>query len=305
MRLRIMDFCCHQGHQAEFFKLNHDFFLSGTNSLKPDWNFDHRPLPDGVTFTDERSALRRKDFDVIMVRSGLNIKRYEAFHKRGAKGIAVIQTTDPFKIPKWIKVAVWNSKDVMDKWNKSFPRQKHFYIPHGYDPDIFKPLDVEQNNRVLSVLNVFKPRARFLGYDLWRDVSDRVGVCDVLGHGNDDLQESIGQADTFQELLETYNRYPVFFNPTSHSAMPRSRCEAMFSGAPIVSTNNYGISRYIRNKKTGFLADNRSDFVYYINKLLGDEKLRVDIGLAGRQTAIKHFHIKKYLKSWDEVLRNI
>ena len=156
IKLKIMDFYVHQGHQREFFRTGHDFYLSGCNSLIPDWNKSHRPLGDNVNLIDERDALSQHNFDIIIVRSPLNIKRYEAFYKNGAKAIAVVQTTDSFKIPDWVSSVVWNSETVMNKFKSMHPKKKHFYIPHGYDPTEF--IDNKQNRELsaLSLFNVFK-----------------------------------------------------------------------------------------------------------------------------------------------------
>lgn len=304
--MRIFDFYCHQGHQYEFFKTGHDFYLSGVDSLKPDWNKDHRPLPSNVTLIDERKAHSIK-FDVVIVRSALNVKRYNRFIKRGAIPIAVVQTTDPFKVPPEVKHIVWNSIETMNARKSFYPSGiKHHYIVHGFDPSEFKPMpEIEKNGRILTIANVFKKRNMFLDYNTFHRVNSKLGVCDVLGHGNEDIPESIDQANTFEELVRYHNTYNIYLNTTVRSAMPRSRAEAAMSGMPIISTNNYDIGRYFTDNKDIIFADNYRDMIKACKHLIDNPELQAKIGASARDTAIKHFHIDDYLAKWNEILWNL
>ena len=38
----------------------------------------------------------------------------------------------------------------------------------------------------------FEKRKKVLGFDEWAWVSEKLGKCDLLGHGNDNRKESIG-----------------------------------------------------------------------------------------------------------------
>jgi len=303
MKLRVLDYYCHQGHQYEFFKTGHEFHLTGLNSVKPNWNKAHRPLNDNVLLIDERRAHELK-YDVVIVRSPLNPQRYMPFVKNGAIPIAVGQTTSPYGVIPQVKHMVWNSLDVMNKYKGHYHRKmKHHYIVHGFDPKEFKPMKgVEKNGRVLCILNVFEKRARFLGWDLWNKVNDKTGsICDVLGHGNPGLKMSIGDADTFEDLVNYHSQYSLFFNPTTNSAMPRSRAEAMMSGCPIVSTNNFDIRRYIKHKKSGYLSNDPKELTKYIKLLLKNDDLRIEMSANGREAAIKHFHIRDFTSKWNNI----
>jgi glycosyltransferase involved in cell wall biosynthesis len=304
--MRIIDYYCHQGHQYEFFKTGHDFYLTGLDSNTPKWNTNHRPLNENVTLIDERSA-RKMKFDIVIVRSPLNPQRYMPYIKRGAVPIAVGQTTSPYKVLPSVRHMVWNSVDVMEKYRSHYPkRMQHHYIVHGFDPDEFRPIDgIEKNGRVLSTLNVFKKRGNLIGYDLWREVANELKICDVLGHGNPKLKESIGEAETFEEMIKYHNEYSVFFNPTNHSAMPRSRAEACMSAMPLVSTNNFDIGRYFKHRKNAILTNDKDELVKGIQELLENEEMRKEYGRLARQQAIKHFHAKDYIDKWNHLFESL
>ncbi len=144
-----------------------------------------------------------------------------------------------------------------------------------------------------------------MGYRLWLDVFQEVKDMDVIGHGNLDMYRKDRQAKTFQELVNIYNTYAVFFNPTQQSAMPRSRGEALMCGRPVVTTDNYDISRYLKHKEHAILANHKSEIISAIQKFLKSESMCQDYGEKAREAAIEHFHIKDYLEKWGQVLKEL
>lgn len=301
-KLKILDWYVHQGAQYEFAKTGHDFYLCSHNGkVVPKWNENHRPLPNNIRLTREIDIQHEK-FDIVIVRSGLNANRYRRIISRGAVPVAIVQTYNPFVVPKQCKHFVWNSEKAMKKNASFFPRgSKHLHIVHGFDPNEFVNLNLERNNRVLTVANVFKGRSEIMGYPLWHGVGEEIGCLDILGHGNEDIPGSINRAETFEELIRYYNTYGIFFNPTKMSAMPRSRGEAMMCGMPIVSTNNHGIEKYLQNGKNALLANNKAGVVAAIQRMMKSENFRKEMGYRARETAIKYFHINENIEKWNNL----
>ena len=308
-KLRVMDWLVHGGHQYEFFKTGPKFYCSKLNGEPPAEGDFGRPVFSSLSTNvsvDREINLSTGRYDLIMVRAGLNPKRYNRFREKNkVPGIATIQTVgrhpDPnFQLPKWVKCVVWNSKVCMDNNYKNLPGKHHFYIPHGFDPVEFKKKDLKKNGRVLTVASVFRRRGKKLGFADWKYVSDSLGNCDLAGHGDENLPESIG---TFPmpRLCNLYNRYSVFLNTTIMSAMPRSRGEALMCGMAVVTTNNYGINRYLKDGYDCLFADNKKDMVDKINLLLNDKNLSLEIGNNARNSAKKYFNINTYISRWQEV----
>jgi glycosyltransferase involved in cell wall biosynthesis len=299
-KLKILDWYCHQGHQYEFFKTGHDFYLCGPGGKIPRWNENHRPRNQNVNFITESQALSM-NFDIVMVRSPISARKYRNLVKKGATPIAVVQTTTYFPVMDEVKHVVWNSHEVMKKNKHAYRRKHHHHIVHGYDPGEFVKLDLEKNGRILTVANVFKKRGRIMGYPLWTKFDKAFDMCDIIGHGNKDISEDIRCADTMEELINFYNTYSIYFNPTIHSAMPRSRAEAAMCGMPIVTTDNYDISSYFKHKRDGIISNNISEMNSGIESILSSEQLREEYGERAREIAIKHFHIKDYIEHWNHL----
>lgn len=297
--MNILDFYTHGGAQYELFKLNHTFYMMSPNGTKPKWDSLCRPMPNNLVLLDEFNA-RKMKFDKVIVRSPVNNDKYDYFIKRGAEPISVVQTTNTYAIPKECKKVVWNCEDVMNKYSKA--QHKNYYIVHGFDPDEFKKINIIQKPRVLTVANAFKKRAKIMGYPMWDKINMSLGICDVVGHDNININPNIKQATSFDELVNIYNSYQVFLNTTIESAMPRSRGEAAMCGMAICTTNNFDIGKYFSNKKDILYINSDIQAIDKIKYLLDNKSYREDLGLAARETAIKHFHIKDYLSKWEEVL---
>lgn len=299
-KYKILDWYVHQGHQYEFFKADHDFFLVHPNGSAPQWNKNHRPLGNNVHLISEKRA-KMINFDIVIIRTPIPSKRYRPFIHKGAAPIAVIQTTDPIWLPREIKHIVWNSRVAM-KANLGFYKIRHqHHIVHGYDPNEFKPLGLEKNEKVLTIANHFKKRANIMGYDTWQYVKRKFPDCDVIGSRNEDISDAIGHLDSLDELIKAYNEYSIYFNPTRTSAMPRSRAEAAMCGMPIVSTMHYDFKRYFRPNKDALLSNDKKLLAAYINQLSESKAMREDFGARSRELAVKHFHIDKYLNHWQQI----
>ena len=303
--LYIIDWLVHGGHQYEFFKTGPRFYCTLPNGFVPKVKDFGRPIDkNGKVYLAHEFNARKRKYDIMMVRAGINYAYVDRKYNHGPHppGIAVMQTYKPFKIPDWVRCVVWNSKDVMMKHKGSLSKLKHFYIPHGFDPKEFNFLDLKRNGRVLTASSLFKQRAGVLGFHDWLWVSENMGKCNLLGHGNNRIKGSIGSWP-LKRLVREYNRHSVYFNPTARSAMPRARAEALMCGTPLVTTNNFGIDNYLIDGKSCIFANKRNDMLKALKRVLGSSGLREELSGAGREAAIKHFHIRDYIERWKHVFR--
>ena len=296
--MKVLDWYNHQGHQYEFFKLGFDFFLTTRNLRDPKWNTLHRPLNDNVIISN-LERLTDVDFDVVMYRTGCDETLVKKMQRRGAKIIYVAQMTFKPEIALIPDAMVWNCRAVMRKFKKHF-NCKHYDIVHGYDPEEFKPIDVEKNGRILTLANSFKKRGDLLGYDMWKNISNYKNNCDVFGHDNEDIGAK--RIETFGDQLRVFSEYSAYLNTTLHSAMPRSRAEAMMCGMPLITTKNYGIEDYIKNDECIYIHNHKDA----INSLKHISNLDFsELSKKSRDVAIREFSIDKYLKKWKSVFSNL
>lgn len=299
-RYKILDWYVHQGHQRELFKAQHDFYLVAPNGSVPVWNTEHRPLTDNVKLISEKQALDL-DFDIVIIRTPIPYQTYKKFIAKGSSAIAVIQTTDPVWLPAEVRNVVWNSRTAMQLKLGFYKNRNQYHIVHGFDPQEFRQIDIEKNDRVLTVANHFKKRENIMGFDTWKFIKDNVSECDVIGSKNEEIDGAIDHLESFDKLIEAYNKYSIYLNPTRFSAMPRSRAEAAMCGMPIVSTVHYDFANYFKPGVDALLSNDKSKLLEYVLMLKNSKDLREELSGRSRECAIKHFHIDKYLSRWEHV----
>lgn len=308
--MKVLDWFVHGSHQYEFFKLGYDFTLVHINDSKiPEWDSRNRKFPKNVRFTSF-NEIKSENFDVVIMRTPVLYSKYDKFAKSGSKIIAVQQTIPminngklDLKIPqKYVNNVVWNCSSSMLKYSKLIPWAKHTYIVHGFDPDEFKFLNLERNNRAISVLNIFKQRSGILGFDNWQFVRDNFDSLDLYGSGNDGVLGYSGELNYFNDLINAYNSYGVMLNPTIDSAMPRSRGEAAMCGLPIVTTSYHDSLLYFKHNKNAIITDNKHDMLNGIKYVLNNKSFANDLSFEVRDMAISHFHINNYLDKWRYII---
>ncbi|MGZ6898493.1 MAG: glycosyltransferase family 4 protein [Acidimicrobiia bacterium] len=94
-----------------------------------------------------------------------------------------------------------------------------------------------------------------------------------------------------RRLFELLGRSAVFALPSDIDKSPYSILEAMFAGLPVVSTPVGGIPEMVLDGKTGILVPPEDDTAIAdaIERLLGDDALRAELGRAGRAYAYERF----------------
>ena len=107
-----------------------------------------------------------------------------------------------------------------------------------------------------------------------------------------------------QEMKYFYQVLTMFFNPTRIESFGLTNLEALFSGIPVLSTNQGAIPEVVRHLQTGYLAEpeNIDDFLYGFNYLLRN---RPRLSENARLTAAEEFsatrmatrHIALYQKA--------
>lgn len=330
MTLKILDTqYCHQGHQYELYKLPCDFYLcnsSHPNSI-PAWG-QGRPLRSNVKINSLAHFIRSGiKFDVIIHRFPSRAYYYRQLITKSTRVICAMQTTGMFKIPNFCSDLVWNSGCAMDLNKDKASGYKNHFIPHGFSPDEFRPLNLNRENDVMILANDFLERHLDLNYRLWHDMSKEIADKNfhIWGHqkaysakyettyrtslkavnlSDNDIDKNIRSSKDIYDLNKIFNSYKVYFNTTKSSALPRGRAEAMMSGVPMVTTDNYDIGNFLKNKEDCILSNDFGELKKGLLDIINDEACREYYSNAARKAAVKHFHIDDFIARWMRVLES-
>lgn len=108
------------------------------------------------------------------------------------------------------------------------------------------------------------------------------------------------------ELLHLYQMADIFVLPTHEDCFGWVFIEAMAAGLPCIGTTTMAVPELVRNGYSGFTITprDRQALLLALHKLIYDDELRLSMGLAGRDIAIKNFSNVTNCKRMAEVFYN-
>lgn len=108
------------------------------------------------------------------------------------------------------------------------------------------------------------------------------------------------------EKQHIYEETDIFVFPTFYhnECFPLVLLEAMENAIPCISTNEGAISDIIDDGETGFVVEkqNSEQLADRIEVLLNDQKLREDMGAAGKKKFVEEFTLSKFEERMGEIL---
>lgn len=169
-----------------------------------------------------------------------------------------------------------------------FPDKTILHLTHGVNHRLFKPPKKQPKEFTIGwVGNASRTIKR---YPLAVKIAEQGGFkLDVAGFKRYSHSEMVRYYQSIHTLLVT----------SYYEAHPLVVYEAMSTGLPVVTTNVGDVSRYIVNGENGFILSrsaNPTDYIKILNRLKKNEKLRMRIGKAARQTVIENL-------SWGKIVQ--
>jgi glycosyltransferase involved in cell wall biosynthesis len=142
--------------------------------------------------------------------------------------------------------------------------------------------------QAMNTLRAVHPRLRLVifgeGYlnNQLREQASSLGLGDVV--------QFAGYRDDLDSFISCFD---LFVHPASAEGLGVAVMKASAAGLPIVACDAGGISEVIADGTTGLLvAPDDADALHdAIAKLIGDERLRADLGAAGRERMQKEFSV--------------
>ena len=120
-------------------------------------------------------------------------------------------------------------------------------------------------------------------------VEDLNGVCDG------DYIKWLGHQEDIKGIYQTAD---IVCLPSYREGLPKSLVEAMAIGCPIITTDTIGCRECVEEGFNGFLVPvgDHKILASYIEKLINDKELRIEMGANSRRKMIKDFSLKTVIK---------
>lgn len=263
-----------------------------------------------------------------------------AGHKGGAKGVFSWETISSPKwlVPHrfWAyRYAIRKADKVISvsqataDWlvnRRKVPPQKILIIPYGVNLEKFKPepvslnmqdLGFRQNDIIIGQvarLNEQKghtylinaapiilekhPQAKFVlvGDGPFRQRLEQ----QVLQKGLHNSFVFLGFRQDVHELLRIFD---IFVLPSLYEGLPNVVLEAMATGLPVVATPVDGTKEAVIDRETGFLVPvgDVEKLADRIDQLVGNKKLKREMGNAGRLRVEKYFSLKSQISKFESL----
>jgi len=302
-KYKILTFPTHERYQTQLCKTGHEFYEFNMQGQKK-WNLEQSPLPDNYYSLPDNELYSCINYDFILSQSkfwqfqvarqlqqNLNIPIISLEHTVPLIGIQndeqLMQMSRMFG-----NVNIFITEYSKHAWK--IPVDSHI-VPHGIDANIFKPLNIDKKNHILTVANDFIKRDYCLNYTGWKNITS--GFKTKLVGDNPGISISA----PIEILVKEYNECMIYLNTSTLSPIPTSLLEAMSCGCAVVSTATCEIPNIIENGYNGFISNDEKELKNMITKLFEDEKLRIEIGNNARQTIIEKFSEEKFIDNWNNI----
>lgn len=180
-----------------------------------------------------------------------------------------------------------NSYESVQRWGWGYP------LIHGMDKDEW--FDLPKEPRVVLSLSpggLDKYYNRGLITAIKGAVMEKSGI--EIQHINVNLKF---EEDNWTQYRDFIGSSLINLSPYKDSPMPRSRTEAMLSGAVVLSSKYHGASDFIEHGVDGFIVpDNPLSYANAIHHLLNSNyRQAVAIGQRGKIKAQRLFNVDRYL----------
>lgn len=183
---------------------------------------------------------------------------------------------------------VVNSYEAHDRWGWGYP------LIHGMDPNEW--YDLPKEPRVvlsLSPAGLDKYYNRSLVTAIKGAVKEKTGL-DVW-HINVNIEF---KEDNWEQYKQFIGSSLINLSPYKDSPMPRSRTEAMLSGAVVLTSKYHGAADFIEHGVDGFIVpDNPLSYANAVHDLInGNYRDALLIGQRGKIKAQRLFNVERYLE---------
>lgn len=303
--LRILTSQTHESYETSLAQTNAHFFAP--NFGFKSWKTEYRPVPKNYTIFPTSNIPFNVDFDLVLSQNKFDqfgvLSKYAKAYK-----VPLISLEHTLPIHSWSHkilrnlnsmrgdINVFISEYSAKQWGYSFTDNSVRVIHHGIDTEQFKPTDQPRENRILCVVNDWINRDYCCNFSGFIRTASNL-PCYILGNTPGLSQP----AKSVEELISAYQNSRIFYNTSTVSPIPTALLEAAACGCAIVSTATCMIPEIITHGVNGFISNDEQELSQYLNVLLREEKLAIQLGQNARKTILEKFSLKSFVDNWNNI----
>jgi glycosyltransferase involved in cell wall biosynthesis len=108
-----------------------------------------------------------------------------------------------------------------------------------------------------------------------------------------------------EDVENVYATIDIMMNCSTMEGLPMTIVEGMFASLPVIASDVGGNSELVEHEKTGYVfhPGNPHSLATYLDRLLGDTRLRTRMGRAARLRANEKFHIDTVADQYLDILK--
>lgn len=309
-KLNILTFTTHERYEYNLCKTGHEFYAINHGKS---WDKTYSEIPNNYHIINELPEWL--DIDIVLAHTSCD--RLQIAHD-------ILSQTKNQKINK-LSIPILRHTHVLPDIRCNIEEQKNAFqsipvyknsfisyynssiwgynkntssvIEHGIDTDFWKSHNEPRQNVCLSVVNDWPNRDWCCGFNLWKETSHGLPVLVVGKSPGFSLP-----ANSTEHLRSLYSSSKIFYNTSLHSPVPTVLLEAMSCGCAIVSTASCMIPEIITHKYNGLISNDPKELREYLELLLKDNDLAMELGKNARKTIENNFNIKMFCDKWNDLL---
>lgn len=204
---------------------------------------------------------------------------------------------------KHIKHITANNIILYNKVSDSGLFENTYYTPNGVDPDIFKPLNKNNNSKfVVGFVGKNTPWKNFESIIKPAFNKANKGNMILLAHQNR-YRNAISQ----EEMIKIYNQMHAYIMASGREeGTPNPILEASACGIPIVGSKFGNMPELVTNTVNGFLCDLRIErYVWCINYLADRKEECLEMGRNARLEILNKWSWKIQAENYRKTFRKV
>lgn len=309
-KYNILTGCTHPSYETNLCKTGHNFYAFNHPSFVK-WTTEFRSIPDNYVIFDKelKDSQIPMDIQFDFVLSQNRFGQFQVLSELARRFQLPLITLEHTLPPSfWSKDVFENARNMKGdinlfiseysckEWGFNLEDSHTDVIHHGIDTETFIDRKEKRENVLLSVVNDWKNRSYFCGFDLWQQISKDLPVA-VYGD-NPGLSRV---TTSVEELVDIHNKASIFLNTSLVSPVPMSLMEAMSSGMAPISTATCMIPEIIEHGKNGLISNDPEELRRFCIQLLNEPEYARELGDNARKTIEERYSLSAFVDNWNRV----